>query len=132
MSSSRGPMNQFACLQKTFLKALLSVFLCFLFGSRVFADYSARDIRQFEAEFRRTDQEFIRLLKHAVNHRLYLMGEQSASPFAYASYDLDALDEGLDTLDARANLFPNRLEKADNQFLDIFYLQHMQLQTFSH
>ena len=121
LSSSRGPMNQFACLQKTFLKALLSVFLCFLFGSRAFADYSARDIRQFEAEFRRTDQEFIRLLKHAVNHQLFLMGEQSASPFAYASYDPDSLGEGLDTLDARANLFPNRLEKADNQFLDIFY-----------
>ena len=111
-------MSQFACLQKTFLKALLSVFLCSLLGFRVFADYSARDIRQFEAEFRRTDQEFVRLLKHAINHRLYLMGEQNTSPFSHSTYDLDSLDEDPDT---RANLFPNRLEKADNQFLDIFY-----------
>jgi len=111
-------MSQFACLQKTFSKALLSVFLCSLLGFRVFADYSARDIRQFEAEFRRTDQEFVRLLKHAINHRLYLMGEQNTSPFSHSTYDLDSLDEDPDT---RANLFPNRLEKADNQFLDIFY-----------
>ena len=111
-------MSQFACLQKTFLKALLSVFLCSLLGFRVFADYSARDIRQFEAEFRRTDQEFVRLLKDAINHRLYLMGEQNTSPFSHSTYDLDSLDEDPDT---RANLFPNRLEKADNQFLDIFY-----------
>ena len=85
MSNSRGSMSQFAYLQKTFLKALLSVFLYSLLGFRVFADYSVRDIRQFEAEFRRTDQEFVRLLKHAINHRLYLMGEQNTSPFAHAA-----------------------------------------------
>ena len=112
-------MSQFAYLQKTFLKALISVFLYSLLGFRVFADYSVRDIRQFEAEFRRTDQEFVRLLKHAINHRLYLMGEQNTSPFAHAAYALDSLDGDADT--TRANLFPNRLEKADNQFLDIFY-----------
>ena len=111
-------MSKSACLRKTSPKALLAVFLSLFLCFQAFADYSARDIRQFEAEFRRTDREFIRLLKHAVNHRLYLLGEQNASPFSHASYTLDPLDEDLA---ARSNLFPSRLEKVDNQFLDIFY-----------
>ncbi|HIC03877.1 TPA: tetratricopeptide repeat protein [Candidatus Poribacteria bacterium] len=112
-------MNQFARLREsTPPKIALAVLLSCLCSFQAFADYSVRDIRQFEAEFRRTDREFIRLLKQAINHRLYLMGEQDTSPFARASYARNLLDE--DT-GARANLFPNRLGKADNQFLDLFY-----------